>query len=91
MLHKIETVVDIKRDGLMEIPVDELVAGDRVRVTLVVEEMLEDGEMEDLVRAYDAAKAEREASGSQTIPFSQVLSEIAEEDAEAQFPVRKAA
>lgn len=72
MVRKIETVVKITRDGIMEIPVEELVAGDEVRVTLVIEEMVSDGEMEDLVAAYQKAKREIAASGEAPLPFEAV-------------------
>ena len=75
MLRKIETVVRLERDGLVEIPVEELVAGDEVRVTLVVEEMLADGEMDDLVRAYQETKREIAESGEAPIPFETIHAE----------------
>ena len=83
MLRKIETVVTIERDGMVEIPVEELVAGDEVRVTLVIEEMLADGEMDDLVRAYREAKREIAESGEAPIPFETAHAELTNRERKA--------
>ena len=79
LLNKIETVVQVTCDGVVEIPVADLVAGDVVRITLVVEQLLVDGEMNGLVRSYQSARREIAQSAEDSIPFDQVGAKVRHE------------
>lgn len=87
MIYDWTTEIDIKQDNVLEIPVPEaiegeVVQGDRLRVRVIVEEVLIDGEAEDLKRWYREAKAELEAEGD-TEKWVSLRQIIAEREAEA--------
>ena len=87
MVYDWTTEIDIKQDDVLEIAVPsaiegEIVAGDRLRVRVIVEEVLIDGEEEALLEMAREAKAEWEADGRKTIPLRQIIAEREAEEAE---------
>lgn len=90
-MQKIEAVVKVTRDGFIEVPCEEAVAGDEIRVSLAVEEWVVDAEMEGLARLYDKAKAEMAQDGdSEMVPLRQIVAEREEAEREAQAQARAA-
>lgn len=74
-----EAVVDVTRDNILEIPCEagEVVAGDRLRVRVIIEEVLVDGEedqMRALVERLDRERAEHPEE-FETIPWEQAKAE----------------
>ncbi len=73
MIYDWTTEIDIKQDNVLEIAVPEsiegeIVQGDRLRVRVIVEEVLVDGE-EEALRKTRKAKSRWENEGGRVIPW----------------------
>ena len=87
MVYDWTTEIDIKQDNVLEIAVPaaiegEIVAGDRLRVRVIVEEVLIDGEEEALLEMVREAKAEIAAEGGDWVSLRQIIAEREAEETE---------
>lgn len=70
MWKEITAQIKITRDGVIEIPCDEVVTGDEISVRLVIEELLIDGEEAELTALAERLKCERAENPDDFEPVS---------------------